>query len=521
MTVESSIVFVLILGVLIFFHELGHFIAAKASKMRVEEFAFGFGPKLLRVFKHHDTEYTIHLVPLGGFVKLTGMEPGEEDIADGFQAQAAWKRALVIFAGPLFSFILGVAVLLFIGVYWGFQDFSQPQPRIGGVQKYSEAQRVGLRAGDRVLEINGIRITKGTQMTQLIHSKPGEVLALLIDRDGTTITKTARARWTVQYLDAQWSFMKGASAIVDNVAKPSAVATAGIQQNDTLISINGKSITSGPEMVEAIKRNGERIVSIVLDRNRQSVAVTAKPDLQWLRTFGVKWLFPGGLAIQEEITAPPPPAIQPDDILVSINGAKIASGEDMLKAIRAADGHPLSMVVSRDGVEKRLSLAPTPADIASVDGGVYSTMGLLGFLPAPELVKVGFTESIKEGFAIVGRMVGMLVKTLTTSRIKEDVGGPIMIAKVTQSSVALGPYWVLLELGSLSLGLAVVNLIPIPAVLDGGHLILLGIEAIRKKRWTKNQMAVMQMIGFAIVAVLIVLIFVSDITKIVSGQIPQ
>ena len=520
MSLESIIVFALILGVLIWFHELGHFITAKLAGIRVEVFAFGLGPRLLRVFRRGDTEYAIHLLPLGGFVKLAGMETGEEDIADGFQAQPIWKRAVVIFAGPLFSFVLGVAVLLFVGVHWGFQDYTQPEPRIGSVQPLTEAARVDLRAGDRVLEINGIRITQGTQMTQLIHSKPGEELTLLIDRDGKTINMIARPRWVVQYLGAQWSFMKGVSAVVDNVAKPSAAENAGIQQDDTLVSINGKSIVGGPEMVAAIRSNGGRVATIVLNRNRQSVAVAASPDVQWVRFLGPKWVFPGGYAI-EEGGKTSNSAIQPDDLVVGINHAKITSGEDMLKAIKAADGHALAMVVSRDGVERLISVTPTAADLASVRWGVYTTTGLLGFLPAPKLVKKGFTESMKEGFVIVGRIVQMLAKTLTSKRIKEDIGGPVMIAKVTQTSVALGPYWVLLLLGSLSLSLAVINLVPIPAILDGGHLILLGIEAVRKKRWSRNQMAVMQMVGFAIVAVLIALVFVSDITKMVSGQIPQ
>ncbi len=108
---------------LVFFHEWGHFIAAKLCGIRVEEFAFGFGPTLVQRCSSGATPSTRStLVPLGGFVKLAGMEPGEEDVEDGFQAQPAWKRAIVIFAGPLFSFILGVAVLLFVGVYWGFQD---------------------------------------------------------------------------------------------------------------------------------------------------------------------------------------------------------------------------------------------------------------------------------------------------------------------------------------------------------------------------------------------------------------
>ncbi len=509
MTILSLIVFIVILGVLVFFHELGHFIAAKSSGMRVEEFAFGFGPRMVQLFKRNDTEYTIHWVPLGGFVKIAGMEPGDENIADGFQAQAIWKRALVIFAGPLFSFILGVAVLVGVGVFWGFQDFQQPQPRVGSVQPSTEAASIGLMAGDKVLEINGVKITQGTQMTDLIHDMPGQRIAILIDRDGKRMLKTARPRWVVQYLDANWSFMKGGGAIVD-----SEMPGSKIKLDDKLVSFNGKSVSNGEEMVQAIEANGGQPANLVLKRGAETVLLKLKPEAQWVQGLGAKWLFPGGLAIQSDTSANS--QVQRDDMLVSINGKPIKSSEQMLAALKKQDQSSVNLVVMREGQKKRLVVAQS-----GLESGLYSTTGLLGFLPAPILVKVGLGESIKQGFSIVGRMMQMLMKTLTSKRIKEDVGGPVLIAKVTQSSVALGPYWVLLELGSLSLGLAVINLVPIPAVLDGGHLILLGIEAVRRKRWSRNQMATMQMIGLSLVAALIVLIFVSDITKIMTGQIPQ
>lgn len=508
------------LGVLVFFHEWGHFIAAKLSGIRVEEFAFGFGPRLVRLFQRRETEYTIHAIPLGGFVKLTGMEPGEEDVEGGFQAQAIWKRAVVIFAGPLFSFILGVAVLLFVGVYWGFQDPSQPQPRVRLVQPKTEAARVDLRAGDRVLEINGTKITKGTQMTDLIHRSPGRHLTLLIDRDGKKLAKTATPRWIVWYLGAQWSFMNDGNASVESVSKPSAAARAGIQQDDKLVSFNGKPVGSGQELIAAVNANDDRQAHLVLERNRRIVSVTAKPDLQWVSFAGVKWLFPGGLATADN-GATPLAGIRQDDEIVSINGRKITSGEDMAAALSAAKGQAVNLVVNRERGKTPLTVPPGAVSAASIDSGSYTGMGLLGFIPAPRLVKMGFSESIKLGLANIGRMVESLATTLTSRRIKEDVGGPVMIAKITQTSVAQGPDSVGLLLGSLSLSLAIINLVPIPAVLDGGHLLLLGIEAVRRKRWSRTQMQAMQMVGLAMIAVLIVLIVVSDITKIATGQVPQ
>lgn len=513
---ESTVVFIVILGVLVFFHEWGHFIAAKLSGINVEEFAFGFGPRLARVFKRAETEYTIHAIPLGGFVKLTGMEPGEENIEHGFQAQAIWKRAIVIFAGPLFSFILGVATLLFVGLYWGFPD-NNVMPRVGSVQGSSEAAKIDLRAGDTVLAINGIKITDGIQMTNLIHDNPGRKLTMKIERGGRKLTKIAQPRWVISYLGAQWSFMKGDRAVAQSVMEHSAASKAGIKANDKLVSINGRSIGSGKEMVAAIEANDGKQASIVLDRAGKQISVTIKPPVQWVEFAGMKWVFPGGYSIQET-SSKPSAAIEEFDLLNSINGRKISSGEEMIRTIEQAGGKTLNIVVKREDKDKAIAIKP---NTDSIKHGDYTAIGLLGFVPAPHLVKAGFSESIGRGFENIKQMLEMLFTTLTSSRIKEDVGGPVMIYKATQVSVALGPSHVFWLLGSLSLGLAVVNLIPIPAVLDGGHLILLGIEAVRRKRWSREQMQSMQMVGLALIAVIFVLILVSDVTKILTGQAPQ
>jgi regulator of sigma E protease len=231
----------------------------------------------------------------------------------------------------------------------------------------------------------------------------------------------------------------------------------------------------------------------------------------------VKWMFPDRIATTDE-RVKAAEGIEIGDKLTSIDGRKIETGEDLLKAAAGARGRKVNVVVSRDGESKAIA---ANAARAPAEGGSYLVIGLLGFRPAPHLVKAGFAESITEGLRRIAGMLGIVAKTLTSKRIAEEVGGPVLIWKVTQSYVALGTNYVLGLLGSLSLGLAIINLIPIPAVLDGGHLILLGIEAVRRKRWSRAQMQAMQMVGFAVVIVLIALILAADITKIATGQVPQ
>lgn len=508
--------FIIILGVLVFFHEWGHFIAAKLSGIRVEEFAFGFGPKLARIMKRGDTEYTIHAVPLGGFVKLTGMEPGEEEIEDGFQAQAIWKRAAVIFAGPLFSFILGAVVLLFVGLYWGFPD-DTVTARVGMVQPQTEAAKIDLRAGDRIREINGARITNGAQVLDIIHSSPGKKMDMVIDRDGRTLTKTAEARWVIHYLGVSWSFM-GNGATVMSVDEPSAAAKAGIQPDDKLVSINGTPVPDGPALLAVIKSAEGKPARLEVSRGGNTLTATIQPGVEWVRFAGAKWIFPGAYA-KFDPGVKPSSEIKEYDRIETIDGRKIASGEDMLQAVRSADGHPLNVVVKRGEKDRSVSLRLAAGPAATGD---YTAIGLLGFVPAPHMVKRGLGESLELGFSRISLYMQALLDVLThSSKIKKEIGGPVMIFRATQQSVALGPSAVFWLLGSLSLGLAVVNLIPLPAVLDGGHLFLLAVEAVRRKRWSRAQMQAMQMFGLAVVFVLVILIFASDITKIVTGQAPQ
>ena len=138
---------VFLFGVLVFFHELGHFFTAKLLKMKVEEFAFGFGSKKLVLFKRGDTEYTIHPIPLGGFVKLKGMDPTDTGVQDGFTSKPWWQRFLVFLAGPTMSILLAYVIFCLHGLYFGIVV---PTNQIAKVQAGSAAQQVGLKANDRI-----------------------------------------------------------------------------------------------------------------------------------------------------------------------------------------------------------------------------------------------------------------------------------------------------------------------------------------------------------------------------------
>ncbi len=184
MTFLSAIV---LFGLIIFVHELGHFLAAKLTGVKVLKFSIGFGPRLIGK-KHGDTEYLISSIPFGGYVKMLGEGSGdelrEEEKAFAFSNQPVWKRFIIVFLGPLFNFLFAIVIFFFVFLY----GLPVLLPEIGDVLPNTPAQSAGLVKGDTIISINGSRITQWDEMTKIIHTSPGRALTLKIKRKDEVIT---------------------------------------------------------------------------------------------------------------------------------------------------------------------------------------------------------------------------------------------------------------------------------------------------------------------------------------------
>ncbi len=171
---------VFVFGLLIFFHELGHFLVAKKMGIKVKEFAMGFGPKVVS-WKSEETTYCWRIFPLGGFVRMTGEDPEESDEPDSFQSQSVRNRFLTIIAGPLMNFLL--AVVLFFTIYFAFLGVTTFPVQIGQVFLEGRAAEAGLQIKDTILTINEKSVETWEQVVREINAHPEKEIRIVIERD--------------------------------------------------------------------------------------------------------------------------------------------------------------------------------------------------------------------------------------------------------------------------------------------------------------------------------------------------
>lgn len=173
---------IFVFGLLVLFHEFGHFITAKMVGMRVDEFAIGFGPKLVS-YKYGETLYSIRIIPLGGFNKIAGMDPDEEQDDRSYNAKPIWARMLVILAGSFMNFVLPILLFCIIFISSGINTPS-PDPVLGEVLPQKAAAQAGLKAGDKIVAIDGVTIESWRSFVEKVQVSEGKVLEIQFVREG-------------------------------------------------------------------------------------------------------------------------------------------------------------------------------------------------------------------------------------------------------------------------------------------------------------------------------------------------
>ncbi len=409
----SAIKIIVLLGVLITIHELGHFIVAKICKVKVNEFAIGFGPAIWKK-QGKETKYTLRLIPLGGYNSLEGEEEQSDD-ARSFSKASIPKRIAIVIAGATVNILFAVIIYFSLIASSGTYISNEIDEVLDGYA----AQTVGLQSGDKIIECDNQTVKSKKDLNKILEETKGKELSTKIERNGEIIDykikpSEFKSRVTGIYLDEKCKIIA--------VEKGSSSERQGIKANDILLKINGNDVQSNRDIaLEEIKKEGSDSIDLTIKRDNAEINITLIPDYESTYYLGVN-----------------------------------------LK----------------------------PAKDTFWNRCINGTMETQEFL-------LSIVDNLKQLFT--GR-VGI-----------DQMMGPVGISEVVAKTDGVREFFEMMALISLSLG--VTNLLPIPA-LDGGKILILLIEAVRRKPMSQQTEMNIQLIGFAILIALSLYVTYNDILRI-------
>ena len=427
--------FLIVIGVLVLVHELGHFLAAKFFGMRVDRFSIGFPPRAFGK-KIGDTDYCVSWIPIGGYVKIAGMvdESLDTDFANEdpkpweFRSKPIWQRMIVICAGVAMNILL--AVLIFWGIIYYQGKTIKPVTEVGYVAPESPAMKSGFRVGDKIVSVNGKPATHWEEIENLIYSEAlSGNLSIELERNGEKANLRIVSPMTSEILEDRLGlYPVGIVALVTSIESGKPADQAGIKPGSVILSLNGETVTF-QSLQEIVRRSSGK-----------------EATLRW------------------------------------------KEGDDVK--------------------ESRI----TP----STDGKIG-----IGFSPLyegpRETVRYSLLAALPEGIRGTWEMSWMNLKSIYqifAGRVSltKSVAGPIMIAKMATRSAESGLLDFLAFMALLSMNLAILNLLPFPA-LDGGHAVFLLYEGtFRREIPTKVKIA-LQQVGFVLLLVFMAFVLYNDIIR--------
>jgi regulator of sigma E protease len=445
---------IILLGILIFVHELGHFLFAKLMGVKVLRFSIGFGKKLVGR-KYGETEYRISAFPLGGYVKMFGEEREEEagaeeelgeavteeDLKRSFSRQPVWKRLLIVLAGPTFNLALGAVIFTVISMI-GVPDLL---PYVGGVREGSPAERAGIMMGDKILEINGVPVEGWIDIESALQENPSEPSELEVERDERVIRVTvAPERKTIENILGEevdiWTvgIEPLRYPIVGTVMEGTPADGAGLRSGDLIMEIDGAEVQRWRDMTEFIHARPGEPLEFKIERDGETFTRTITPEKKKVK-----------VSITEERE-------------VGLIG------------------------ISPQDAQRYEKFPPLKA----LENGVARTVQISA-LTLKTMVKV--------------------VQRLIPAR--DTLGGPITIVQMAGETAARGAMDFFMFMAVISIGLGIINLFPIP-ILDGGHVVFLAIEGIFRRPLSESVTAMAQRVGLVIILTLMAFVIYLDLLRV-------
>lgn len=544
--------FLLCVGPLIFVHELGHFLVAKALGVKVLKFSLGFGPRLVG-FTRGDTEYVISVLPLGGYVRMAGEVPGEEvspeEQATSFTHQAPWKRALISAAGPFAS--LAFPVLVYFFVFVGtHQEIST---RVGSVEAGLPAAAAGLEPGDRILAVDGEPVRTFRELQTALEPTHGREVALQVERDDQVLIKRLTPR-TVTETNPIETRTRGVVGIgpyrrpvLVGVPASSEAHAAGLRTFDRIVGIGEVEVSELADLRGALAQAGEGPLTVKVERleegaswpTPEALSAGTQPKLS-VHTLqvprqegeGLEALGVTSAEIWVAEVVPDSPAAKAGlgagDRLGTINGTEVESAAQLGLMLDALGTKDFQLTFAKAGSDTWTEVTLAQAEVVRrnslgaeqkvLDLGLRRRATAPGTVEKPEeiTVKVGPAESLARSFRIVPEITGAMIMGIGALFTMEDghkqVGSVLLIADLASQSAEQGLDAFLGMMAMISINLGIINLLPIP-VLDGFALLSALWEQIRRRPIPARAREVANMVGLAMLVMLMGLALFNDFQR--------
>ncbi|MBP9707125.1 MAG: RIP metalloprotease RseP [Oligoflexales bacterium] len=571
---------VLLIALLIFVHELGHYLVGRFFGVGVEIFSIGFGPQIF-AWRRAGTLYQICAIPLGGYVLFAGSRQSAP-VPEIFKNKEFYKapnlhRAAIVAAGPAANFILALVAFLFVGM----KGIPQQPPIVGQVRVGSPADKAGLLYGDEIKKVDNTEITFWRDINEIIsRSEAGKALNLQIKRGEELISLApipeSRSQPSRSGKEVRQSLIGiGLEYIVPIVTInniDSLAAKSGLKTGDLLLQISATGLEvleGGAQSTSAgIWKNLASMDEFFIFLQKQIALGATSIRVKYVRDYDRKTLgfdstksdsvkeieldfsnllgdLLGNLPLDRadkefgvhvahligiydsQLTVMAPKAelktgLEYGDRILAINGQAVSDIYHLSNAFNLIDKATADIEVQRGSTSLRLQVPLSSFEIQAPEGKVTKfnlDVEFLGLRKAPDSVLERYPQiwqafwfGAKEASKQAAMIVVALFQLMTGELSLKALGGPVMIAQVASESAKLGWQAYLSTMALISINLAVINMFPIP-VLDGGQLVMIGFEAVRRRRLSEVAVENFQKLGFVLVLCLVVLSFYNDISR--------
>ncbi len=549
----TPLAFVLVLGGLIFVHELGHFVVAKLMGVKVIRFSLGFGPRLLG-FQKGETEYQIAALPLGGYVKMAGDDPtaelAPEDRGRGFLEQAPWKRLVIAAAGPAMNLLLPLA--LFIGVIWAANGSPFPSATVGTVIPGSPAEKVGLEPGDRILTLGPQgqpeQVVRDFQdLVDFVVPRPDQAIVMKVERAGRILPPIMIRTGSDQESDGLETTRRGIIGVAPfytpaRVGPASPGAAGPLQPFDLVVSVDGKPVGNALELKRAVAAASCRSVdldvyrevprklpgAVLADYARQHLPGVptcrdGKPTLHVLDP-----LVSASVAAVEPGSPADRAGIRRGDVITAVDGRPVHTYRELVEAVNRelassrpgvftlADGR--TVTVAAEEVVTRNEVTGNPESEWTI-GISQDRRALLDerTLDVPTVpLQRGPGEVVQQAVRATASQLRKLVvgvAMIFSGKINPDrMGSIIMIYQETGKAVEQGWNYFIAFVAFISVNLGLMNLLPIP-VLDGGHIAQSVVETVTRRPLSIRAREIANMVGLILLVSLMLFAFRNDFVR--------